>query len=72
MFWFIRRDEGLDFEGKSWAGLLRDWLKLVPRAGRFVDVEGQVATLDELSAAEYVASDALDLDHLSLQPRREL
>jgi hypothetical protein len=65
MFWFIRRDEQLDFEGKGWAGLLKDWLKLVQRVGRFVDIDGQVATLDELSAAEYVASDALDLDHLS-------
>jgi hypothetical protein len=38
----------------------------VPASGRFVQVDGQVATLDEMTAADYVFSDPLDLDFLSL------
>ncbi len=64
-FWFIRFDADATFEGKSWAELLKDWLKLVPATGRFNSVEGQVATLSDLTAADYVDSDPLDLDHLS-------
>jgi hypothetical protein len=64
-FWFIRDDAAATFEGKNWADLLKDWLKLVPPSGRFTSVEGQVATLQEMTAADYVQSDPLDLDHLS-------
>jgi len=64
-FWFIRNNEDADFEGKSWADLLKDWLKLVPAAGRFSSVDGLVVTLDDLTARDYVESDPLDLDHLS-------
>jgi hypothetical protein len=64
-FWFIRDDADATFEGKSWADLLKDWLKLVPATGRFTNVDGQVATLEEMTAADYVDSDPLDLDHLS-------
>jgi hypothetical protein len=63
--WFIRFDRDATFQGKSWADLLKDWLKLVPATGRFKSVEGQVATLSDLTAADYVDSDPLDLDHLS-------
>lgn len=65
MFWFVRNDKEPDFEGKSWAELLDAWLGLVPENERFVRVEGQVVTLDEMVASDYVHSDRLDLDHLS-------
>ena len=65
LFWFIREDADTDFEGTGWADLLKSWLKLVPRSGRFTAVDGQVATLAEMTGADYVASDRLDLDHLS-------
>lgn len=65
MFWFIRENSQATSEGKSWADLLDAWLKLVPADGRFEIVEGQVTTLDDLTAAEYVNSDRLDLDHVS-------
>lgn len=65
MFWFVRHDEEIEFEGKSWDGLLDGWLKLVLAAGRFTEVDGVVVALDDLTAAEYVNSDPLDLDHLS-------
>jgi hypothetical protein len=64
-FWFIRDEHNSDFEGKNWADLLKEWLKLVPTSGRFHSVEGQVVSLADMTAAEYVASDPLDLDHLT-------
>lgn len=64
-FWFIRSADEADFEGKSWADLLKEWLKLVQTSGRFKSVEGQVVALEDMNAAEYVDSDPLDLDHLS-------
>jgi hypothetical protein len=64
-FWFVRDDAAADFEGKSWADLLKEWLKLAPTAGRFKPVTGQVVTLRDMTAADYVDSDPLDLDHLS-------
>jgi hypothetical protein len=65
MFWFVRHDDNADFEGRSWADLLAAWLTLVQPSGRFVEIEGQVVTLAEMTGADYVASDPLDLDHLS-------
>jgi len=64
-FWFVRNNDDADFEGKSWADLLKEWLKLVPASERFRSVEGQVVALEDMSAAEYVESHPLDLDHLS-------
>jgi hypothetical protein len=65
MFWFIR-DETLDqWEGKNWSDLLAAWLELVPNSARFASVNGQVVTLHDLSGADYVGSDPLDLDHLT-------
>lgn len=66
MFWFVRKDDVMDFDGTSWHELLYQWLKLVPAArGRFQSVDGVVVGLDDLSAREYVESHRLDLDHLS-------
>lgn len=65
LFWFVRSDEDNPVEGKSWAEWLRAWLDRVPPSGRFVAVDGQVVTLGEMTGADYVGSDLLDLDHLS-------
>lgn len=64
-FWFIRDDADARFEGKNWADFLEDWLNLVPATGRFTSIDGQVATLQEMTAEDYVGSDPLDLDHLT-------
>jgi len=64
-FWFVRNESDADFEGKNWADLSKEWLKLVPTTGRFKSIEGQVLTLQDMNAGEYVDSDPLDLDHLS-------
>ena len=64
-FWFVRYESDVDFEGKNWADLLKEWLKLVQTTGRFKSIEGQVLTLQDMNAGEYVDSDPLDLDYLS-------
>ena len=64
-FWFVRQEDETLFEGTGWSDLLSAWLKLVPAAGRFRAVEGQVVTLEDMTAKDYVESDPLDLDHLS-------
>ncbi len=67
-FWFVKPDEDGDFLGRSWSTFVEKWLKLVPESGRFVKVQGQVTTLEDMTAADYVGSDPLDLDHLSWRP----
>lgn len=67
LFWFIRKPDTEKPEGKSWDGLLEAWLRLVTPEGRFCSIDGTVATLDDLTARDYVESDPLDLDHLSLR-----
>lgn len=64
-FWFVRHDDEIMFEGKSWDEMLTAWKAHVPVSGRFSVVEGLVATLKDMTAEEYVESDPLDLDHLS-------
>ncbi|MFB2923295.1 MULTISPECIES: hypothetical protein [Aerosakkonema] len=65
MFWFIRHEEQVQFQGTEWDKLLQQWLKLIPESGRFKSVEGQVVTLEDITAKDYVESDPLDLEHLS-------
>ena len=67
MFWFIRDENLLSFEGKSWDSYRQQWLRRVPTADRFHSIDGAVQTLDDLTAREYVESDPLDLDHLSVR-----
>jgi hypothetical protein len=65
MFWFIRNKNEPTFKDMGWHEMLKKWLELVPKSGRFQSIEGQVGTLEDLSAQDYVESDPLDLDHLS-------
>lgn len=66
-FWFIREEDELDFRGQGWELWLDVWLQLIPPSGRFRQVEGFVAALEDLTAKDYVESDPLDLDYLSTQ-----
>ena len=68
-FWFIREGDQPDFNGTSWDKLVEGWLKLIPPTGRFTVVDGIVTTLDDLTARDFVESDPLDLDHLSVVAR---
>lgn len=64
-FCFIRNEDEPTFAKQGWDHYLKAWLKRVDAAGRFVEVDGIVQTLDDLTAREYVESDPLDLDYLS-------
>ena len=66
IFLFIRDEAQSQFKNKSWDEHLDVWLKFVPKSGRFSSIEGQVTTLEDLTAKEYKESEALDLDQLSL------
>ena len=63
-FFFIRHDVDSEFEGAPWKNFLDVWLKQLAADTRFT-ADGQISTLDELTASDYVHSDPLDLDHLS-------
>jgi hypothetical protein len=52
-------------EGEQWSDFLTKWLELVVVVGRYTRVDGAVLGLEDITAAEYVDSDPLDLDHLS-------
>jgi hypothetical protein len=65
IFWFIRDDEQSQFKGIGWDQFLNQWLQLIPKSGRYQNVEGTVVALEDMTAKEYVESDRLDLDHLS-------
>lgn len=45
---------------------LEAWLALIQPNGRFTSIHGQIAYLEDLTAAEYVHSDRLDFDSLTL------
>jgi len=64
-FWFVHNGENDDFEGETWGALVEAWLKLAPESGRFTKIYGQITTLEDLRAADYVDSAPLDLDQLS-------
>jgi len=64
-FHFIQKDDGLPGSPTPYEQL-DAWLALIQPNGRFTSVEGQVAYLDDLTAAEYVYSDRLDFDSLTL------
>lgn len=64
-FWFIRNKEEVQFQGRGWNEQLKKWLELIPALGRFQSIEGQVVTLEDITAKDYVESDPLDLDNLS-------
>ena len=66
IFWFIRDEDQNQFKGVGWDQFLNQWLQLIPESGRYKNVEGSVVALEGMTAKEYVESDPLDLDHLSL------
>lgn len=67
MFWFIRDEDMGQFEDRRWHELLDAWMKLIQPAGRFT-ADGVVVTLPDMTAADYVNCDRLDLEYLSLRP----
>jgi hypothetical protein len=66
LFYFIRNLREVTFQGRNWNDFREQWLALVPERGRYIRVDGIVVTHDDITAREYLESDRLDLDHLSL------
>lgn len=65
MFWFIHKKDQRLHAGKPWHEFLENWLGLIPPENRFTEVQAAVVSLEDLTAADYVESDLLDLDHLT-------
>ena len=63
LFRFVPESDGPDAGG---AAHLDTWLAMVPPTGRFAAVDGLIVSLDDMTAADYVDGDKLDLDRLSL------
>ena len=66
------RHEGspLVFDGKRWDQWVDLWLQRMPPLGAFANPEGLATDYAALSAADYLGSSSLDLEHLSLaRPR---
>lgn len=61
MFWFIRSHDDDVVDINAW---VKVWLKLLPPSGRF-RATGEPVRLEEMTAADYVASEPLDLEYLS-------
>jgi hypothetical protein len=64
MFFFIREDKDVTFQGK-WSTHKEKWLGLILPSEQFAPIYGEVITLADMKAQDYVESDPLDLDHLS-------
>jgi hypothetical protein len=64
-FFFIRHATQNSALRQPWDHWLRKWLALVPPTGRYVSIDGLVLPLSRMQADEYIASDQLDLDHLT-------
>jgi hypothetical protein len=66
-FWFIRKGEEPVIPSGIWTARLDSWKKLIPPKGRFTQVEGQIVSLEDITALDYLGSEHLDLDYLSGQ-----
>lgn len=67
IFLFFIIDQNVDLTcSVNWDQHLEQWLGLFLESEKFIKVEGSVFSLSDMTAFEYVGSDRLDFDHLSL------
>lgn len=71
LFLFVREDTDQTPAGQTWDHYRRLWLQRIQPAGRFTRIVAVVQPLDRITGLDYVASDPLDLDHLSVRPETE-
>jgi hypothetical protein len=64
MLFFVKHSKH-DQNIENWDDHRKAWLDLIKAQGRFSSINGVVVELRDMNAEEYVASDLLDLDHLS-------
>lgn len=67
-WWFIKDSDSVGM-GVDWPGFLDLWLAPFDQSGRFRIDASIACRLEDMTAREYVESDRLDLDYLSV-PRR--
>lgn len=66
LFYFVRKQgSSLEFGGRPWSDWCDDWMKRLVAYGPFNDPEGLVVDYSAMTAADYLQSDALDLEYLS-------
>ncbi len=61
-FWFITYSDEVS---PGLEDFVDSWMDRIPRTVSFVEVDGYSVSLSQMTAAEYVDSDRLDLDYLS-------
>lgn len=61
------QEEEAQLPPAKWDELLAKWLELCSPTGVVHEIDGEILSLEELTAREYIESDALDLDHLSFE-----
>lgn len=67
IFYFVRKEGSPEgFDGRPWGDWCEDWMKRLPIDKRFINSEGLIVDYRSMSAAEYLQSDALDLERLSV------
>jgi hypothetical protein len=64
-FYFVRAEENDLLTDEQWNNWRNQWLKLIIQTGRF-NWDGVVLLLEDMNAKEYVESDRLDLDYLTV------
>lgn len=71
-WWFIRANEPEGWP-VSWADMTRNWMDLFDSDGSRFQTDHCIACrLEDLTARDYVESDKLDLDQLSVERRRRI
>ncbi len=65
-FWFIKDRDPKDSE-TDWSNQVEHWVQLLDRSGRFQIVTSVACRLDDITARDYIESDALDLERLSVE-----
>ena len=67
--WFIK-DGDPEGENPDWPDLVESWVRLFDESGRFRVKAAVACRLEDITARDYVESDALDLDSLSVEAVR--
>lgn len=70
-WWFIRAAEPEGYRVR-WTNMTQDWMKLFDSSGRFRTDYWIACRLEDLTARDYVESDKLDLDQLSVERRESV
>ena len=65
IFYFIYEEEQDNFDYENLCDRVNEWLDLLGESERF-SFDHEVISLEKMKAKEYIESDQLDFDHLSM------